>query len=73
MMRQLLGHELLPWEAAESNPGSGKGCDEPLPILHDAVLSLLDRDPERRMSVAAFSSACRRLNKSQLKRPRTLT
>lgn len=73
MMRQLLGHELLPWEAAKGGTGPAALAGDPLPILHDEVLWLLHRDPQRRMPVAAFASACRRLNKPLHNTPRSLT
>lgn len=66
MMRQLLGHEALPWEPQTEGGGPGVA---PLPALHGAVLRLLERDPERRMSVAAFAATCRRLTRPTASTP----
>eukprot|EP00892_Ulva_mutabilis_P005734 jgi/Ulvmu1/3532/UM163_0014.1 len=59
MMRQLLGHEALPWEALAAGRDGAAAAAE-LGWLEGPVLQLLQRSPERRMSVAAFAKACAR-------------
>ena len=62
VMRQLLGHEPLPWEEGAQGGGAA-AARSALGALHAPVLQLLQRDPVRRMPVSAFASICRRLSR----------
>lgn len=54
ILAQLLGEQDLPWEGSRAAPDTMRK----LRTLRSPVLALLERDPNRRLSMQQFCEAC---------------
>lgn len=54
MVAQILGEESLPWEPEEK----GKELLHRAGVFKGMVLELLNRDPQKRLSIQAFQDQC---------------
>lgn len=57
VIQMLRGERPLPWEADSGSPPDARLGD-----LREPILGLLERDPDRRISVRAFAEACERIS-----------
>ena len=56
-VRMILGHDPAPWE----DPDTACGVLLPMGIFKGAVLRLLSRNPDRRLTIRKFQHNCHRL------------